>query len=503
MWRIFLLLIPLVVNASTITTTTLFVGPTSTPTPTPSMKPDATGIYDLVTATNGQFWNYMTSVPSYVSGVRGRVGMGNVEPYTEGVYDFSGITAALDQMGVGSQKVSLNIACGTSGSFPVWMRSDPTISKIKVDLADISDDEFYDGQTYGTTKFTSQSALFVSTDVGLGIKATGITPGTTIAAVVSSTEVTLSQAATGSASNLALQIVNRGTYQPVYWDPDYMAKYHTFIIKLGQLYDGDSRVPYMVISGFMPGAEMFTSNTPTDDVKWTQAALDFGYTNKADAMYYAASTIMNWWLDAFPSTPLVLTFTRVWSQNDSDNNSTQSQIQAYLDTTRIGTMTTGQHAKLGPFSPPVSLHTEPYGSQEISAANDHTRYYQPAIPDRVYNDANITSGSTTVTFSSDHGFTTVRDVGHTITGAGIKNNTTIAAVTNTTTIVLSQGANKTQTTTATVVDQPGYPTALDDMIHATWQAGRKYLELWPQDAETSINESVLESGIALLQSNVP
>ena len=71
---------------------------------------------------------------------------------------------------------------------------------------------FTDGvSTIGSVTFTSNTAQFASTDVGLKITGTNIPAGTTIAVRNSATSINLSQAATASGSGLSVSVKGRKT----------------------------------------------------------------------------------------------------------------------------------------------------------------------------------------------------------------------------------------------------------------------------------------------------
>ena len=215
----------------------------------------------------------------------------------------------------------------------------------------------------------------------------------------------------------------------------------------------------------------------------------------------------------FQKTPLHATGGNPWSGGQAGND-TEAYQESLSTTARSGLSNSTLKATLTHTNIP-QLRTYPWGRQAIFSSADHGRFYSPPIDDRVYTDATLTVGSTTITFPTGaDGFTPpgTRDVGHVIAGSGIPNTppSTIVAVNSTTNITISAAVTSNAGTgkTINVVDQPPPPQCIDDYLRNAFDTGCQYTEVYEFDIEGSgvnptINNATFTTHQPRLKTNIP
>lgn len=121
-----------------------------------------------------------------------------------------------------------------------------------------------------------------------------------------------------------------------------------------------------------------------------------------------------------------------------------SELMAGMSLITSGGQSVGASAPAVGAAPPLGVSIEVWTKAWIGGG---------APPGVTFTDAATTSSSTTLT-SASAGFTSA-DVGRTISGTGIAGATTIATVTNATTVVLSAAATATGTGVTITIGRPG------------------------------------------------
>ena len=106
----------------------------------------------------------------------------------------------------------------------------------------------------------------------------------------------------GGARKYALQD-GSGLSMPLPWDTAFQEKWLPFIRALGQRYDGNPALGYIVMAGLGEDIETYVAKTAADDSALTALG-------GATAWVAAAKTIISTYAQAFPTTPFFLTMAR-------------------------------------------------------------------------------------------------------------------------------------------------------------------------------------------------
>ena len=248
-----------------------------------------------------------------VDGVRIRTPWDNTEP-GDGVYNWTQIDECLGNALLSGKPIGLGVAAGITT--PPWLMGGQT---------------FTDGvATLGVPTLTSDTANFVSDDIGRVIVCDAFTPGTTIASINSSTSVQTSLPAIKNASATnprEFSILNRDPggaefrvltapdegVEVVPWDPLFLDKFKAFIAAMGVRYDGNPYLTYVPMGGMGATGESRVAVEPSDIDFFEGSAVAAGYSATEDfsaavvAWEAAAKEITNAYMAAFPNTPCFVT----------------------------------------------------------------------------------------------------------------------------------------------------------------------------------------------------
>lgn len=350
------------------------------------VKAAPSGFYQLLTAAGGDFLHWLNLASSldypFLDGYRGRTGVWNIWPNSASdTPNWAPVDDALTIVVPKHKKLGLSFSLGTSS--PGWIYDEaPTVPRFFIDTADTAPNEsFTDGVFNGTTTITSATAYFVAaTDVNLSITGTGIPGGATILAVNSPTSITISAATTTSGSGKTFTLVTRPQTQPIIWDENYLTKIKPLIFAIGDRYDSNPDVAYIVATMFMQNVEMYVSKTSADTALWDAQATAYGFANRQVAYLYAAKKIVGWWLQAFPNTPVYITSVLKVFVGDTLHNDCAELLEAWITDNSTnherGLMIASQHATQAPHDPPTQV---PYAAicQAIDDSSDQSRFYAP------------------------------------------------------------------------------------------------------------------------------
>jgi hypothetical protein len=285
--------------------------------PVAAQKPYPAGILDLPPSIDAQHpIGDLTDHPwlsPVVDGVRIRTPWDNTEP-GDGVYNWTQIDECLVNAFLSGKQIGLGIAAGIT--CPPWLMGGQT---------------FTDGvATLGVRTLTSDTANFVSDDIGRVIVCDAFTPGTTIVSINSSTSVQTSLAAIKNANPdnpREFSILNRNPggaefrvltapdegVEVVPWDPIFLNKFEAFIAALGAEYDGNAYLTYVPMGGFGQTGESRVAVAPSDIDFFEASAVAAGYSATEDfsaavvAWEAVAKEITNAYMAAFPRTPCFVT----------------------------------------------------------------------------------------------------------------------------------------------------------------------------------------------------
>lgn len=179
-----------------------------------------------------------------------------------------------------------------------------------------------------------------------------------------------------------------GMKMPIPWDAPFLSLFTTHIAAFGARHDGTASLRYVVVCGFMQLAINNLTKTQADYDAMNAIAISDGFTGLYDAYLYAAKLIIDAYAAAFPTTSLILTVSRPFSNASSTVNalglraSTQIKnygISKYPD--HFGTMVTDRQATPGPWTRTM-LPSYPHISQAIYASSQANLagYYLPPPP---------------------------------------------------------------------------------------------------------------------------
>lgn len=280
----------------------------------------------------------------------------------------------------------------------------------------------WDGTTTaGSTAITSPTANFQQTDVGRAITGTGIQSGTTIAAVTDYQTATLALAATSSVAAIAVFILHDARVVNVSATNGSAVITTTADTFLSS--DVGSRI--MATAGVIPnGTTILSVQSPRSATLSTNAA-----TSSATGVSTTIAT------DVFNKTSHgIANNTVVVLSGLANTTNISNGVPYYVVATAANTfqlsLTLGGTA--------IDLQ----GSTDAAVAVTFPTVINAYRGQRIVSDS-VTNTTTTVT-SASAGFTQA-DVGRQVVGSNIPNNTSIASVTNSTTIVLSNAVAVTAT----------------------------------------------------------
>lgn len=179
--------------------------------------------------------------------------------------------------------------------------------------------------------------------------------------------------------------------QPLPWDTAFQAKWMKFVAAFGARYDKNLACSYIVVSGFMQSFPMTLAKTPEDEAALNALAQDppagyagltTSYTDGSAAYVPAAETIIAAYMNAFPTTPVILTLGNPFP---SDTNATDQTIIKNWGIAqypgRFGTMVAALYASPPPHDPPPDPPLPyPKGFQMVCRASDRSRLYLDPDP---------------------------------------------------------------------------------------------------------------------------
>jgi FG-GAP-like repeat/Beta-galactosidase len=164
-----------------------------------------------------------------------------------------------------------------------------------------------------------------------------------------------------------------GLSMPLPWDPVFQNQWISFIRALGQRYDANPALGYVVISGLGQQIETYLAKTAADDSALTPLG-------GAPAWITAAKTIISAYAQAFPTTPFFLTMARPFPSTSVGVAALQEVVNWAIATypRRFGLMTaslsasssTGYYPNAAIFA---AQSTQPTGFQMLCAASDTVR----------------------------------------------------------------------------------------------------------------------------------
>lgn len=104
------------------------------------MKPYPSGIYDLLSAPGGNFWQNVTGnaslTRSHVEGFRGRTNWAALQPLSSAPPDWTNVDAALATIAAAGKKLTLSIAAGTTT--PAWVYDEnPKCTRFLADIGGV------------------------------------------------------------------------------------------------------------------------------------------------------------------------------------------------------------------------------------------------------------------------------------------------------------------------------------------------------------------------------
>ena len=178
--------------------------------------------------------------------------------------------------------------------------------------------------------------------------------------------------------------------QPLPWDTAYQAKWLQFVAALGARYDGNPAFSYVVLGGFMQSSPMYFVKTLDDDAAVNALAqnppngypgLTTSYTDSSAAYNPAAEAIIAAFMDAFPTTPVILTLANPFptDQGVEDQKIIKNWALAQYPV-RFGTMVSALYASPPPHDPPDPPLPYPKGFQMVCRASDAARLYLDPDP---------------------------------------------------------------------------------------------------------------------------
>lgn len=178
--------------------------------------------------------------------------------------------------------------------------------------------------------------------------------------------------------------------QPLPWDTAYQAKWLNFVAALGDRYDGNPTISYIVLSGFMESFPMTFVKTMGDDAAVNALAqnppagypgLTTRYTDSSAAYIPAAQKIIDAFMKAFPNTSVILTIDHPFPTDigTTDEQTIKNSALAQYPG-RFGTMVSALYATPAPHTPPGPPLSYPKGFQMVCRATDAARLYKDPDP---------------------------------------------------------------------------------------------------------------------------
>jgi hypothetical protein len=172
---------------------------------------------------------------------------------------------------------------------------------------------------------------------------------------------------------------------PLFFDEAYLKRLDGHIKKLGEKYDGNPTVTYIVISGFMQGIPMYVANAEDEAVMHTLAQNPAGnwpvYADAVVAYVEVVPRIIDMWAAAFPSTSIIATLAPPF-ETDAGKDA-QNEVKQYgLDTYpgHFGVMVAARYATPAPHQAPIERIYFPKGCQMAHPTSWTEKVYKKPEP---------------------------------------------------------------------------------------------------------------------------
>lgn len=172
--------------------------------------------------------------------------------------------------------------------------------------------------------------------------------------------------------------------QPLVWDTAYQDKWLTFLAAFAARYESNPACSYVVMGGFMQVFNMILANEEDSVAMENLAknppagypGLVTSYPDFISAYEPAAKRIISAYIEKFPTTTLILTLNRVipgdlglTMQNDISDWGKETYPKHF------GTMVSALYATVPPHDPASTLPSFPKGFQMVCKASDAARLY--------------------------------------------------------------------------------------------------------------------------------
>ncbi len=164
------------------------------------------------------------------------------------------------------------------------------------------------------------------------------------------------------------------------WDEIFQRHWFEVIDTACERFDPNPVISYFVMSGFM---QVFENHFSTDEEEMAladQAAKDAGFENFSEGYLASAEQIIERYVSAFPTTPLLITLGGI----GPGQKQTEKTLLDWAKTTypgHVGTMTAFHKATPPPHSPNTNPPlANPKGDQAVYASYDQERFYSETPP---------------------------------------------------------------------------------------------------------------------------
>ena len=164
-------------------------------------------------------------------------------------------------------------------------------------------------------------------------------------------------------------------------DANYLAKWDAFVTAMGARYDSDPNVALVFITGIgQQFVEFHVTNTVKNENAWNALAVTRGYRDKSAAIQAVSQHVVDTFVAAFPTTPILFTTGNPWS--DTDGEIDQEFVEDYVLSVangRAGTCDSFLKAKLT-HTGTILQRAYPRGEQAINASYDERFYADISMP---------------------------------------------------------------------------------------------------------------------------
>ena len=169
-----------------------------------------------------------------------------------------------------------------------------------------------------------------------------------------------------------------GESMPVPWDPTFLSIWiDNFVAALAAKYESDSALRYVVVGGFSQKLAILAGTE--DESNLNALAVGAGYANVHDAWQYAARTIITGFINAFPTTSIILTTTPPFSDGRTDVRTLKDWGWATYPR-HFGTVNTSLFATPSPHGLPPELSYNPQLAQCFAPCSNNPACYAGSPP---------------------------------------------------------------------------------------------------------------------------